>query len=84
MSIYSEPVFTMAREHSTSGHGPVGEIMGAERHGPDAQRDVARRLLEQMLASVYARRAAVEDLLFRVSWGRAAAVPAALCGERAP
>ncbi|WOH52576.1 hypothetical protein [Bradyrhizobium sp. sBnM-33] len=81
---YSDPVFAMAREHSILGLGPIDEIIAAERHGPDAQRDVARRVIEQKLESLYVRRAAVEDLLFRVSCGLAVALPAALCGEGAP
>ncbi|KRQ97515.1 hypothetical protein [Bradyrhizobium valentinum] len=82
--IYSEPVFATAREHSILGLGPIGEIIAAERHGPDAQRDVARRVIEQKLESLYARCAAVEDLPFRVSCGLSGALPAALCGEGAP
>ncbi|WOH52508.1 hypothetical protein [Bradyrhizobium sp. sBnM-33] len=81
---YSDPVFAMAREHSILGLGTIGEIIAAERHGPDAQRDVARRVLEQKLEGLHARPAAVEDLLFRVSCGLSGALPAALCGEGAP
>ncbi|MGF6313329.1 hypothetical protein ABIB82_007474 [Bradyrhizobium sp. i1.8.4] len=38
--------------------------MEVKRHGLDAQWNVARRALEQKLASVYAHRAAVDDLQF--------------------
>ncbi|KRR11013.1 hypothetical protein [Bradyrhizobium valentinum] len=82
--IYSEPVFAMAREYSILKLCPIGEIMTAERHGPDAQRDVARRVLEQKLEGLHARPAAVEDLLFRVSCGLAGVLPPALCGKGAP
>ncbi|MCA6112855.1 hypothetical protein [Bradyrhizobium cenepequi] len=84
MSIYSEPVFATAREHFILGVVPIGEMMAAERHGADVQRDVARWTLEQKLKSLHARGATVEDLLFRVSCSLADPLPAARCGEGAP
>ncbi|TWB87292.1 hypothetical protein FBZ93_12273 [Bradyrhizobium macuxiense] len=69
----------MEREHSTPERGPIGEIMQSQCHDLDARRDVARRALEQKLASVYRRRAAVDDLRFRVYYGLTSAVPVVVC-----
>ncbi|MGY3621993.1 hypothetical protein [Bradyrhizobium sp. USDA 10063] len=81
MSIYSEPGFVMAREYSTLRLGAIGEIMTADRHGPDALQDVRGRVIEQRLESLYGRRAAVEDPFFGCSLS--GALPAALRGEGA-
>ncbi|UPJ47911.1 hypothetical protein IVB30_32750 [Bradyrhizobium sp. 200] len=79
MSIYSETVLAMVRERSILG----GKIMAAELRGPDAQRDVVRRLIEQKLEGLYARRASFSDPLVQVSCGLADALQAVPCGEGA-
>ncbi|WP_108523298.1 hypothetical protein [Bradyrhizobium algeriense] len=81
MRTYSGPVLATASGHSISGFGPIGEIMAVKRHGPDAQGDTARSLLERVIESLYARRSAVEDL--RLSRSLAGALVRALCGEGA-
>ncbi|MCK1641286.1 hypothetical protein IVA95_27815 [Bradyrhizobium sp. 157] len=70
MRIYSWPVFAVVQKYSISKLGPIGEIMEAERHSSDAQQGVARRVIEQKLEDLYAR--------------RTGALPAVLCGEGAP
>ncbi|KRR04395.1 hypothetical protein CQ12_34345 [Bradyrhizobium jicamae] len=71
--------------HSIVGLAPIGDIMELERHSPHAQRDVARRAIEQKLEErLYTRHAAVEDLLWLVNRALAGALPAAVCGEGTP
>ncbi|MHB0790131.1 hypothetical protein [Bradyrhizobium sp. 5.13L] len=53
-SICSEPVFAMAREHSTSGFGHIGEIMAADVDRTDAQPDITGSVLEHKLTSTLA------------------------------
>ncbi|MDE5458635.1 hypothetical protein GWE18_38875 [Bradyrhizobium sp. CSA112] len=66
------------------GLGSSGVIITVNRQGPDAQRGVARRVLDQKLKRLHARRVAIGDLLWRLNWGLADAVPAARCGEGVP
>lgn len=63
---------------------PIGEIMKVDRHGGDVQWGVARRTLEQNLASASGRRAIVGDPRFRVNCGLADAQPIVSCSESAP
>lgn len=82
MSICREPVFAMARAHFMSGAGPIGEIMAADLHRADAQRDIAGSMLEEKLEGLHTR-AVIEDLVLRVCCCLASAAPARLCGEGA-
>lgn len=81
MSICSESLLVIAREHSMPGVGPIGEIMAAGLHRAGARQDTAGCLFE---AGKSLPRAVIEDLVLSVSSCLTSVAPAQLCGEGAP